>query len=240
MENAFIRSGVTAARDKFAFIEDKFGVDSDPKVNRFLYGDSTDSNWDAFILYLREKHGKSERDRTKVILDPPRRDGRLPSEYVAFVLDRAGDVTIEQIVKEMMLRELPNDVRLTITERVKNLGLEETAKVADSFFERDGRPLNRSNASVNAVRPSNEPTPPVRDDNEDIEVNAVRNGARPKQQDRSRTRDKSRPRTNGANYVHQNPDLCYFHDRYGAKARNCHQAGCKWDKTPNAQGPRRA
>ena len=244
VENAFIRANVSTARDKFAYVESKIGVDADHKINKFLYGAATEDNWNNFMAYLKERYGKKDRDKTAAILDPVPRNGRLPSDYIAFLQEKADDVTVEQLIKEKMLRELPNDVRMTISKAVKDLSLEETGRFADEYFAQDGRPIFRNNASVNAVRPPSSTTPTGDANDDETDVNAVRNGARPKQRfDRSASRDqrqKSRPRGNGADYVHQNPDFCYFHDRFGAKARNCHQAGCKFDKAPNGQGPRRA
>ena len=234
VENAFIRANVTLPRDKFAYIESKFSVSEDPKINLFLYGDTSADNWDAFIAYLKKCYGKSIRDRAAAVLDHVPRNGRRPSQHVAYMKEQAANITLDELLKEKMLRELPADIRLTVTTAVKNLTLEEAVDVADDFFEKDGRPIHRSSASVNAVQPS-----ASCEDTGDTDVNAIRNGARPKQRNDARSRSKSRPRTNGAGYVHKNPDLCYYHDRYGDKARNC-QPGCKSGKAPNAQGPRRA
>ena len=239
VENAFIRSNVTSARDKFAYIEAKFGVDSDSNINRFLYGAATDANWESFVSYLKDRYGKSTRDKCAAVLDPVHRNGRLPSDMFSYILERMDNVTLHEIVKEKVLRELPNEIRLTIANAVKDLTPEETMKVADGYFTRDGHLLYKGNPSINAVsNAANQP--PGQED--DADINAVRNGARPKRQpERSGTRDarsKSRPR-NGSDYVHKNPEFCYYHDRYAQKARNCNP-GCKWDKNPNAQGPRRA
>ena len=69
VENAFIRSNVTLARDKFAFIEAKFGVDADPNINELLYGEATSENWDAFMTYLKTTYGRSVRNKTAAVLD---------------------------------------------------------------------------------------------------------------------------------------------------------------------------
>ena len=45
VDNAYRRSGVTDPKDKFAFVETKFAVDADPKINEFLYGDGSADDW---------------------------------------------------------------------------------------------------------------------------------------------------------------------------------------------------
>ena len=242
VENAFIRSNVTLARDKFAFIEAKFGVDADPNINELLYGEATAENWDAFMTYLKTTYGRSVRDKTAAVLDTTPREGRRPSQLLANIRERMGDVTLDQLLKERILRELPTDIRQLLAQPVKDLNAKETAALADNYFTIDGQRVFR-NSSVNSVQSIPHSVPPAATEDVESAVNAVRSGARPKQPTgQTNTRDsrsKSRPRVNGAGYVHQNPDLCYYHDRYAAKARNCNP-GCKWDKSPNAQGPRRA
>ena len=53
IDNAFRRAGVTDPRDKFAFIEPKFAVDADPRINELLFGDGTAAEWTGFEEYLR-------------------------------------------------------------------------------------------------------------------------------------------------------------------------------------------
>ena len=68
IESAYIRANITKPADKFAFLEPKFPVDKDPKINQFLYGESTEQNWQAFLAYLKEKYGKSVKQQTKLFM----------------------------------------------------------------------------------------------------------------------------------------------------------------------------
>merc|ERR1711951_45899 len=56
-ENAFIRANITAINEKFAFLETKFPVGFDPKIDEFLYGEATDDAWVSFLAYLRKEFG---------------------------------------------------------------------------------------------------------------------------------------------------------------------------------------
>ena len=230
VENAYIRSGVRNAVEKFAFIEAKFGVDTDSAINGFLFGDATDERWTAFMAYLKKRYGRSVPDRAAAVIDRLPRDGRLPSEMAALLRDRAKGISLDLVFKEKILRELPEHIRVAIEDKVSDLDLDETMNIADKFFKQDGQ-LKFASAPVNAI-------------NSDVEteINAVRGGARPKQRvggnsgGNANARSKSR---GGSDYVHKNPDLCFFHDCFGKRAKNCRQP-CKWVKDPNDQGPRRA
>ena len=60
VDNAYRRSGVTDPKDKFAFIEPKFAVDSDPRINELLFGDGTAEEWEEFESYLRGRYGRTK------------------------------------------------------------------------------------------------------------------------------------------------------------------------------------
>ena len=171
VDNAYWRSGVTDAKDKFAFIEPKFTVDADPRINEFLFGEGTAEEWTEFEAYLRSRYGRTKAQRASIILDGVQRDGKLPSEMFAMIKERIGTITVDDIVKEMVLRELPMDVRRTIHDKVKDLDGAATVKLADGYFDKDGKPVHKTpSPAINVVDESPDPTT-ASNDSED--VNAV-------------------------------------------------------------------
>ena len=185
-ESAYIRAGINRAIEKFAFLENKIAVDFDPRINEFLYGDPSDENWAAFLAYLRLTYGKTRRQEASSILDGTRRDGRRPSQLLAKIKEKAGRATLDDIFKELVLRELPQSVRHSLVDRVEEMSAQQTAELADRYFDQEGRQLNPPN-SVSAVThdpPSEARRGPVatsmehQDVDEDTDVNAL--GARPK------------------------------------------------------------
>ena len=140
--NAYRRSGVTDSKDKFAFIEPKFAVDSDPRINELLFGDGTPEKWDEFEEYLRGRYGRTKAQQASVILDGTPRAGKLPSEMFSRIKEQIGQITIDDVIKEMVLRELPTDVRRTIHDKTKNLDGTATVKLADAYFDRNGNPIH--------------------------------------------------------------------------------------------------
>ena len=171
VDNAYRRAGITDAKDKFAHIESKFSVDADSRIQSFIFGDGTDDEWADFIKYLKERYGRTKSQQASVILDGVKRDGRLPSEMFAFIKEKIGTLTIDDLIKEMVTRELPTDIQRTIHESTKSLDGAAAMKVADNFFDKDGRPIHRAaSAPVNNV----EPCPnPIDTDEETDDVNAV-------------------------------------------------------------------
>ena len=251
-ENSFIRANITAINEKFAFLETKFPVGYDPRIDEFLYGDATPDNWTAFLNYLRKEFGPSKQQRTAIFLDGFKREGRKPSQYVAALNDKTKDVTIDDIKKEMLIREMPVDVRRMLQERFETMSLVEAAKVADSYFDSEGRPRHSSHSAsnVNAIPFENLSL----DDDED--VNAVgrkfpqRNRFRKKNEpspssstptSRSSTpsnaSDRGKPPQNGQRREYKGPStiqkLCKYHVQFGDSAKTCERGCEKFASTPS-------
>ena len=170
VDNAFRRAGITDSKDKFAHIEGKFAVDTDARIQAFIFGDGTEEEWTAFMQYLKDRYGKTKSQRASIILDGVKREGRLPSEMFAFVMEKIGTLTVDDLVREMVIRELPTEIQRTIHDQTKTLDGAATSKLADSYFDKDGKPIHRATSSVNNV----ENVPDLIDtEDETDDVNAV-------------------------------------------------------------------
>ena len=196
-EAAYIRAGIQRATEKFAFLENKIAVDFDPRINEFLYGEPTNENWDAFLAYLRKTYGRTRRQEASSILDGTRRDGRRPSQLLAKIKEKAGKVTLDDLFKELVIRELPQAVRHSLVDRIDDMTAQQTAELADRFFDQEGRQLNPP-SSISAIAQdsqqevqhytSSECRPNIASD-EEGDVNAL--GARPKHRFPSKPPQKS-------------------------------------------------
>ena len=229
-ENAFVRALITSPREKFAFLETKFPVDFNPKINDFLWGDPTSDRWDAFLAYLRSEYGKTKQQKVAVVLDGFKRDGRKPSQYAALLLDKTKDLTLDDIRKEMLVREMPTDIQRMLQERIEGLSFEDAALAADAYFDQDGKPRHvNKHTAINAVQ---EPAP---HSDESEEVNAV--GRRfPNQRGGNHRGGRfSAPKSGPSRPFaapqqkptpkSSDPSLCYYHNYYGDRAKKC-EVGC--------------
>ena len=202
VENAFIRAGITEAKDKFAHLESVISVDLHPTVNQFFNGTATQENFDSLLAFLRERYGRTKEQKVKAALEGVRRNGRLPTDLMALLKDQVDDITIEDILKVHLYSELPQSVRESLSDKLETLDSDELAKAADAFFNRDGTLRASNNRSVNAVTTTapaaerEDPTGPqplftaAFDDTlqNNPEVNAIHN-----------SRNNNRPSNNGGN-----------------------------------------
>ena len=261
-ENAFIRANITATNEKFAFLETKFPVGYDPQIDEFLYGDATPAAWASFLAYLRKEFGPTKQQRAAIFLDGFKREGRKPSQYAAALLDKTKGVEIDDILKEMLVREMPTDVRRMLQERIETTSFKDAAKIADSYFDAEGRPRHTQSSSgaVNEVTDAFDNVA-INDD----EVNAVgrkfqqrqpgpssgrfRNQQRRKAEPSAATsapnsrsgtpagaQDRGKPPQGGRREYKGPPTLqklCKYHIQFGDGARTCERGCDKFASVPS-------
>ena len=239
VEAAFGRAGVVLPKDKFFFIEAKLDVNLNPKINEFLCGDSTEETWDAFLEYLQEEYGRTKEQQAALFLKGIPRDSLRPTQHLAKIKDLTKDIELDDLLKEMVLKDLPTSVRQTLAER-PGLSADAAAKAADCYFDKDGKPKH----SHEAASVSNIIDCPGLVDTEDEseQVNAIgRNKFAGNNRGRNRKpfqrnftpafSDKSQsvPRGNaaGPSKPQNLKQVCKFHLQFGEKAYNC-EPGCQY------------
>ena len=238
VEAAFARVSITTAKDKFFFLEPRFDVNLNPKINEYLFGPATDESWTAFTEYLKEEYGQTKEQQASSFLSGIKRDGRRPSQHLAYLNDRTSKISLDDLKKEMILRDLPPEVRRALSDRVDNMDANETAKAADNYFDKEGK-IKFVTASINEV---DEPI-----DDESGDINAIGNRQRrtfthdkksssrpykPSGQPAPKPAPKTRPATH-------DETLCWYHNEFGAKAQKC-EVGCTYEpKQGNAKAGRR-
>ena len=204
-----------------------------------MYGAATQTEWTNFLAYLRKEYGKSKQQKAAIILDGLKRDGRRPSQYIATLDDKTKDVTIDDLKKEMLLREMPADIRRMLQERIENVTAKEAAQIADSYFDADGRP--KHGTSTNSVNAISEQLQDVELDDSDVNAIGRRTFQRPNRNfppkkapafsgprpDRMTTAPRHQPAKRDANprNPQKNVNLCQYHFKYGDSARYC-EVGC--------------
>ena len=175
VQSAYDRAGIVTPKDKFAFLESRFAVGANPSIDAFLYGPATESAWTEFVSYLTNEYGRTVRQEAQYLRGQFSRDGRKPSQMLAQMKEKAKRVTVDDIMKEIILSTLPTDVQQIVAERVKDLSADQTASIADNYFDQDGRPLYSRAAPVQHIDAA-EPEETQREYNNHGEVNAIRGG----------------------------------------------------------------
>ena len=183
VESAYIRAGISTAIEKFAFIESKFAVNEDPSIDKFLFGTPSDDNWTAFCEYLKKRYGKTTRQKVAAVLEPAQMDGRTPLQYLARLQQNSDGITLDDVYKEICMRQLPSDIQHVICKATESMNAEDMMKYAESFYNPDGSRLLKKQAVVNSVDNNNAAssasfTPAFHENNNDDtsggDINAIR------------------------------------------------------------------
>ena len=203
IEAAYAREEVTDPKQKFAFLESTIGVNMGPTINAFMFGDPTADNWSRFKQHLIDTFGPTKEQRCSAYLDGMKRDGRRPSDLLALIRDRGQQVTIDDLEKQLVLRELPPDVQKLLQDKVEGLDAAATASLADKHFDKDGRPLN-AGSSINNINPTDRTTVPQQSDlvpadahpDDQADINAVNSRS-----SRGPTQGRNNSRPNNSQYT---------------------------------------
>ena len=190
VESAFTRVNCTDPKLKFAHLEAKFEVGEDPVVDEHLYGESTAERWTSLLTHFRTRYGRTKKDMALALINGVPREGRTPSQLAAAIDDKAGTVTIDDIKKQQLLKQLPPEVYRQIVDRVEALDFRQTAKLADAWFDKDGnslisssttsihnvdrQPTPQPEAASSSTHPPNSFSQPFQDEGNDTDVNAIR------------------------------------------------------------------
>ena len=165
VENAFIRAGITLIKDRFAFLESKIGIDTDPKITEYLFVSDPDENtWTAFVDHLKKRYGRTQRQRVQSLISGTEFDGLQPSAVCALMKEKAGKVTVDDLIKEHIYRRLPVELQRQFAQEYETMTSSQLSELADSFYDKDGRPLHSSTTtSVNTIGGgvSNAPSTPT-------------------------------------------------------------------------------
>ena len=102
VESAYAREEVTDPKQKFAFLESIIGVNLGPTINNFMFGEATAQNWTAFLDHLKDVYGPTKEARCSIFLDGLKRNGLRPSDHLALIRDRAKDVSIDDLQKQLV------------------------------------------------------------------------------------------------------------------------------------------
>ena len=253
VEAAFGRAGVVTPNDKFFFIESKLDVNLNPKINEYLCGESTEEKWDEFLEYLQNEYGRTKEQQAALFLNGIPREGLRPTQHLAKIKDLTKDIGLDDLLKEMVLKDLPKGIKQSLAERT-TLTAEEAANAADHYFDKDGRPKHENSAAnVNNV----DDVPGLVDtEDEGEQINAIQRGKfrgaqsyrgkqrqfRPQQaQQKAFTPAFSNPPANnyrkpqGQSKNSSLQQICRFHRNFGDKAFNC-EPGCQFKTKPQQGG----
>ena len=160
IEFAYARSNIVKPTDKFAFLEKMFHAKDDSRINAFMWGTHTNATWNEFITYLKERYGRTVKQEVQTLLEGVPREGRRPTALAELIKELTPRVTIDDVRKEILLKQMPASVRQHLNDKLDDLDFEEMAIACDKHFDQNGKLKESGSASaVNHISNLRQPRP---------------------------------------------------------------------------------
>lgn len=248
VESQFVLAGITQDSTKFHHVVANLDARYASEVEDIITSPPAPpaSAYEHLKKEMILRLSSSAEQRIRQLLDQEELGDRKPSHFLRHLKSlAAGSVVLtEPLLRTLWLQRLPGHVQ-EILQAQASLKPEEMAKVADRILEVHVAP--RSGA-VNAVaQPTllGDTTSHVEEKLQELarQVAALKvtfPTSSEGRYSRSTSRRRRSPSNNGTNRLHSSPHpireststLCFFHQRFGARARRC-RSPCSWSENAN-------
>ncbi|XP_037930999.1 uncharacterized protein LOC119665822 [Teleopsis dalmanni] len=163
-----------------------------------------------------ERYGESEQRKIQRLLSGVQLGDRRPTQLLNELTTLAKDKVSDEFLKTLWLQRLPPQVRAIL--QTSSVELSELAKLADKICEAGDYHQISAMSSGSGSTCSEAEKVCQRLDQIEQRLSRLDMNSR-QQQGRRSLRGRSRPRSQSSNH----PEWCWFHSRFGRKARSCRQ-----------------
>ncbi|XP_064468589.1 uncharacterized protein LOC135380818 [Ornithodoros turicata] len=230
IEAQFILRGITAQLTKFYHVIGALGPDEAAEVRDIITVPPADHPYGALKTALTRRTAASEQECIKQLLTAEVLGDRKPSQLLCrmqqLLSDRASALD-DSILRKLFLQRLPNTVRMILTTSTV-ASLEALAEMADKIMDIAPPAISAVSPQPHAVSPPS--TTPTMSDFQTLRnavvrltamVSSLRFNRRPRTP-RNRSPHRSSGRRSPSNRSPSpNPGECWYHQAFGASARNC-------------------
>ena len=215
VEAQFGTKKITEDQTKFDYVVSALDMVAAEEIQAILLNPPEENKYPAIKQILVKTYGKTQAEKDAELLNLNGLGDKRPTALLRRINSLNDDP--QTLKRALFLSNLPADMR-TILAAQNIQDIEKLAEAADNIFDAK----TPSMPLVQEVQ-SETPQQQVPD-----ECNAL-SGARPKSyQPRNNTRPRPHRRFSGGSpAIPSNPNVCFFHSKFGIEARRC-QPGCKF------------
>ncbi len=257
VEAQFLTRNIQAEITKYSYVVGSLQPTIAQEVRDLLINPPVTHPYTKLKEELIKRTSESEQKRLQKLLTTEELGDKKPSQLLRKMEQLLGNRTLEpSILKQLFMQRLPTNVQLILAS-TSDVDITQLAKLADKIVE-----VSPPAQAIQACAMAPAPTPPllaavkppVTSDIQRLQAQVEKLTAQMEmmvrqnhyRHSRSHSRDSSQyrhrgdrsPSTSGDN----NSDFCWYHWKYGDKARNCKE-GCTYTRkhsTPPAQGNSKA
>ncbi|XP_038063154.1 uncharacterized protein LOC119733859 [Patiria miniata] len=244
VEAQFLTRHITVQDTKFAYVVSSLQPDIAQEVRDLLVSPPTHDRYNTLKKELIKRTSASEQKRLHQLLIAEELGDRKPSQLLRRMRQLLGENTMEDnILKQLFLQRLPTTIQGILASTSTAVNIEQLADTADKIVEVSVPTVSTVNthaAAVSSPEPAhtvaNFQTLETRINQLTEQVQALTGQLSRQTRQRSRSRDTSNHnRQSRSRRPSRDPTDCWYHWRYGSKARKCVQP-CSFKTNPNPQG----
>lgn len=228
LEGQFYLNAITVDATKFWYVVGQLESRYAAHVEDVILRPPPADKYDTIKMELIKRLSTSQQQRIRQLLEHEEIGDRSPSQFLRHLRTLAGTTVQDEFLKTLWLNRLPSTMQAILVAQ-SGLTLEKLAGIADAIKDTSAPHQVAAMANPN-------PTPAAFD----LLVNEIRkltlqvselSRNRPAyRQDRSRSRG---DRT-GSRSQSREPEVCWFHRKFGNDARNC-RAPCNFHRSGNGE-----
>ncbi|KAJ0169230.1 hypothetical protein K1T71_002833 [Dendrolimus kikuchii] len=230
VEGQFVLSGITADATKFYHVISQLDHRYAAEVKDIITSPPAENKFGKLKTELVKRLSASQGKRVQQLLMHEELGDRKPSQFLRHLQALAGQSLPESFMATLWSSRLPVNIQTAIASQ-PNLPLESVADLADRVHEI--APPSPMVASTSSSSEISELTRQMAELSR--QVASLQSQVRSRSRSRSSERYQRKPTARRRSSDRFNKNYCYFHNRFGRKARRC-QSPCTYSE--NAYGSR--
>lgn len=228
IEAQFRTAGVSVDQTKFDIAISLFDPKHLSKISDFLRDPPTEGKYDAFKARILHEFTDSDQKKLRKLIEGIELGDDKPSQLLKKMKDLAGNSLTDDAIKTLFVQRLPETVRgiISIAEGNSTVWAKQADKMMETAqFSTISTISAKPNISeVNESNPMRLEIAALRKRIAELETTSGQNNNRNRYNNNGRQRGRSR--SNARKDTKNNNKVCYYHIKFGEKARKCAEPCC--------------
>lgn len=221
LEAQFFINKITSQTTKFNYAVSLLDTNCTREVEDIIISPPGHTPYQILKDAIISRFSESYEEKIRRLLEKELMGDRKPSSFLRHLKSLAGPNFPDDLLKSIWSSRLPRHLQIVLAaQRLQKLG--ELAELADTLMEIQSQPPEVC-AAGSSQAPSSEQSSLLALQKQVAELTlTVASLTAPGTQFRGRFRDRSSSRNRNRSYSRpRNDQLCWYHDRFGAKAERC-------------------
>jgi len=220
LESQFELAHITADSTKYGYVISNLSERQMLEVQDIVSAPAAANKYGTIKAALIERLSLSKGKQLTQLLHNEELGDRTPSQLLRRMMSLGDGSVTDEVLKNIWMSRLPADTQKILT--VSSGNLEALARVADQLHE-----LHPSTSHASVLE--------KRVEELTLQLHAYTSSSKHgREEERSRSRTRARSHSRGRNRSSSKPGTCWYHRRFGDKARGCEEP-CNY-KAGNGKG----